>query len=160
MTMVEVATLFKKERSWLTKSKVPEYSINNSSKSSWVSISKSLVGSSMTRKLDGLVKSLAKNKRLRSPPERTLTGVRAAVRGKQKILQIADDMPGLAVDGHGVPAGTNTFNDGFFFIKLLAQLIIIGNFQIGTMSAPCLFEAPAGLIKYVIRWSCRSHWGQ
>src|SRR5205823_14147867 len=48
VTSTLVTTLSRKVRSWLTSSKVPSYSASRSSRSSRVSTSKSLVGSSST----------------------------------------------------------------------------------------------------------------
>jgi len=50
---------------------------STSSSSSRVSTSRSLVGSSSTSRLAGLLNNLASNRRARSPPDNALTGVRA-----------------------------------------------------------------------------------
>ena len=49
---------------------------------------------------------------------------------KQKILQIADDMPGLTADLHGFIAVGNIIGHRFLIVELFAELIEIGDLQI------------------------------
>ncbi len=82
--MTWVTVFSKNSRSWLTKNSVPLQSCNKLSSSSSVSISKSFVGSSKTKTLVGRANNRANNKRLRSPPERDLTGERERCGGNKK----------------------------------------------------------------------------
>src|SRR5262245_62139610 len=103
--MTDVTTRSRKSRSWLTISTVPGYSASRSCNRSRVSRSRSLVGSSSTRRLDGRAKARARVSLARSPPDSTPTGVRAGLLGaEQEILHVADHMAALAADCHGVAA--------------------------------------------------------
>jgi hypothetical protein len=75
--MTEVAMRSRKSRSWLMSRIVPVYSLSISSRTSSVSRSRSFVGSSRTRRLEGFASARASMMRPRSPPDRTRTGVRA-----------------------------------------------------------------------------------
>src|SRR3546814_111811 len=130
ITRVEVTTLSRKSRSWLTSSRVPGWSASSSSSSSSVSMSRSLVGSSITSRLDGCANSLASSSRLRSPPDSRVIGARA-FGGEQEVLQIADHVLALAADLDELqPLG-----DVFQRVPVLAQrravLVEVGHLQLG-----------------------------
>src|SRR3546814_278482 len=130
ITRVEVTTLSRKSRSWLTSSRVPGWSACSSSSSPSVSMSRSLVGSSITSRLDGCANSLASSSRLRSPPDSRVIGARA-FGGEQEVLQIADHVLALAADLDELqPLG-----DVFQRVPVLAQrravLVEVGHLQLG-----------------------------
>ena len=49
------------------------------------------------------------------------------LRRKEKILQVADDVPPLAADGDGVVAAGDVVGDRFLAIELAAKLVEIGH---------------------------------
>ena len=82
---ITCVTVFSKNAlSWLTRNSVPVKSCNRLSNSSKVSMSKSLVGSSNTNTLAGRANNRANSKRLRSPPDKDLTGERERCGGNKK----------------------------------------------------------------------------
>ena len=57
-----------------------------------------------------------------------------AVRGKQEILQVGDDVLAVAVDGHGVAVGQHVLPHCLRLIDLLAQLIVVADCQVGAVT--------------------------
>ena len=96
--------------------------------------SRSLVGSSRTSTLAGRVNSRASSRRLRSPPDRALTGDRARSGGKRKSREVAVNVARAAVDGDRVVALADRVEDGSLRIELLALLIVVGDLHIGAAS--------------------------
>ena len=84
---VSVATLSTNQRSWLTTIIVMLRLVIISSRSASVSMSRSLVGSSRMRRLQGFRKILARSSLFFSPPESALTGDTARLGSKRKSLR-------------------------------------------------------------------------
>ena len=129
-TRVLVTALFRKSRSWLTRSSVPVYARSRSSSRSSVSESRSLVGSSITSTLQGRAKSFASSRRLRSPPERTVHRRGRALRREEEVLQVADDVAGAAVDDHRVASVSHVLPHGLLRVELFPELVEVENLQV------------------------------
>ena len=85
----------------------------------------------MTSTLEGLVKSLASSSRFRSPPERMLNRGPGPFRGEEEVLQVADDVAALAVDGEGVVPLPHVLLDGLLQVELFAQLVEVEHLPAG-----------------------------
>ena len=72
--------------------------------------------------------SLASKRQLRSPPDKTLTKLRARGREK-KIPEITDHMLGATVDEHGVAVVAEVLLHRLLLVELIAQLIQIDRFK-------------------------------
>ena len=94
-------------------------------------MSRSLVGSSSTSTLAGRANSRASSSRLRSPPDSILTGDSRALRWKQEIAEVADDVPSPAADLDPVGGGVHGGRNAHLRVELLAQLVEVGDLQVG-----------------------------
>ncbi len=131
-----------------------------SSSTSSVSMSRSLVGSSSTRRFDGLASTCASISRPRSPPESLPSGVRACSLVNRKSFMIADDVLGLAVDHDGVAVAAASSPpvklDGLTCrVETVAVLIERRDRQAPNPAAPCPIRRQRAGQQIDQAWSCR-----
>ena len=93
-------------------------------------MSRSFVGSSRTSTFDGLREELREQEPVPLPARQDLHRASRAGRREQEILEIADDMTAVAVDGHVIAAEGNVVLNGFLIVELGPVLVEIGHFEV------------------------------